>query len=103
MLILFNIWQTTFTSNFQRLLNLLYLMVGITGLFAIMYGFSNFVPHFLAMGVMYVYVRGGTALAAQLRLNSLVGTRRSNPGLRAFDGGWNKGQGKDPKDSGWVH
>jgi membrane associated rhomboid family serine protease len=32
--------------------NLLYLTVGVTALFAIMYGFSNFAPHFLAMAVM---------------------------------------------------
>ena len=83
--------------------NLLYATVGITALFAVMYGFSNFVPHFLAMGVMYAYIRGGTALAAQLKLNRLLAPKRSNPGLKVVDGGWNKGSGKGPNDSRWVH
>ena len=83
--------------------NLLYATVGITGLFAVMYGFSNFVPHFLAMGVMYAYIRGGTILAAQLKLNRLLAPKRSNPGLKVVDGGWNKGSGKGPNDSRWVH
>ena len=83
--------------------NLLYLTVGMTGLFAIMYGFANFAPHFLAMAVMYAYIRGGTALAAQLQLNRLLAPKRANPGLRAVEGGRNKDEGKDPKDSGWVH
>jgi len=77
--------------------NLLYLTVGMTALFAVMYGFSNFAPHFLAMGLMYAYIRGGTALAAQLKLNRLLAPKRGNPGLRAVDGG------KTPGGSGWVH
>lgn len=84
-------------------LNLLYLTVGMTSLFAVMYGFSNFVPHFLAMGTMYAYIRGGTALAAQMRLNRLLSPKRSNRGLRAVDSGWNKSDGKGPNGSGWVH
>lgn len=83
--------------------NLLYLTTGMTGLFAIMYGFSNFVPHIAAMAAMYVYIRGGIALAAQLRLNRLLTPKRGNQGLRVLDGGWNKDVPKDPKDSGWVH
>ena len=83
--------------------NLLYATLGITGLFAVMYGFSNFVPHFLAMGVMYAYIRGGTALAAQLKLNRLLAPKRSNPGLKVVDGGWNKDSRKGPNDSRWVH
>ena len=83
--------------------NLLYLTVGMTGLFAVMYGFSNFIPHFLAMAVMYAYIRGGTALAAQLKLNRLLAPKRTNPGLKVVEGGWKKDEGKDPKDSGWVH
>lgn len=83
--------------------NLLYATLGITGLFAVMYGFSNFAPHFLAMGVMYAYVRGGTALAAQMKLNRLLSPKPSNPGLKVVEGGWNKGAGKGPNDSRWVH
>lgn len=83
--------------------NLLYATVGITALFAVMYGLSNFVPHFLAMGVMYAYIRGGTILAAQLKLNRLLAPKRGNPGLKVVDGGWNKGSGKGPNDSRWVH
>lgn len=83
--------------------NLLYATVGITALFAVMYGFSNFVPHFLAMGAMYAYIRGGTVLAAQLKLNRLLAPRRSNPGLKVVDGGWNKDSRKGPNDSRWVH
>jgi hypothetical protein len=77
--------------------NLLYLTVGITVLFAIMDGFFLYVPHFLAMGLMYAYIRGGTALAAQLKLNRLLAPKRGNPGLRVVDGG------KNPNGSGWVH
>lgn len=77
--------------------NLLYLTVGMTAIFAVMYGFANFAPHFLAMGLMYAYIRGGTALAAQLKLNRLHAPRRGNPGLRVVDGG------KNPNGSGWVH
>ncbi|MBX7184349.1 MAG: hypothetical protein K1Y01_04305 [Vicinamibacteria bacterium] len=83
--------------------NLLYATLGITGLFAVMYGFSNFAPHFLAMGVMYAYVRGGAALAAQMKLNRLLSPKRGNPGLKVVEGGWNKGAGKGPNDSRWVH
>ena len=83
--------------------NLLYATVGITALFAVMYGFSNFVPHFLAMGVMYAYIRGGTVLAAQLKLNRLLAPKRGNPGLKVVDGGWNKDGGKGPNGSRWVH
>jgi hypothetical protein len=83
--------------------NLLYATVGITALFAVMYGLSSFVPHFLAMGVMYAYIRGGTILAAQLKLNRLLTPKRGNPGLKVVDGGWNKGSGKGPNDSRWVH
>lgn len=83
--------------------NLLYLTVGMASLFAIMYGVSNFAPHFLAMGLMYAYIRGGTLLAAQLRLNRLLTPKRGNPKLKVMDGGWNKGGGDDPKGSGWVH
>ena len=83
--------------------NLLYLTLGMTGLFAIMYGVSNFVPHFLAMGVMYAYVRGGAIVAAQFRLNRLLAPKRTNPGLKVVDGGWNKEGRKGPNDSGWVH
>ena len=39
--------------------NLTHLTVGIAAIFALMYGFSYFVPHFLAMGLMYAYLRGG--------------------------------------------
>jgi len=81
--------------------NLLYLTVGMTTLFAVMYGFSNFVPHFLAMAAMYVYIRGGAALAAQLRLNRLLEPKR-NTRLKVVDGGWNKGS-KGSNGSGWVH
>lgn len=77
--------------------NLLYLTVGMTAVFAVMYGFSNFAPHFLAMGLMYAYIRGGTVLAAQLKLNRLLAPKRGNPGLRVVDGG------KNPNGSGWVH
>ncbi len=83
--------------------NLLYMTMGMTGLFAIMYGFSNFVPHLLAMAVMYAYIRGGTVIAAQLKLNRLLAPKRSNPGLKVVEGGWNKDGGKGPNDSGWVH
>jgi len=83
--------------------NLLYLTVGIVSLFAVMYGFSNFAPHFLAMGVMYAYVRGGALLAAQLKLNRLLAPKRSNPGLKVVDGGWTKDGSKGPNDSRWVH
>jgi membrane associated rhomboid family serine protease len=83
--------------------NLLYATVGITALFAVMYGFSNFVPHFLAMGAMYAYIRGGTVLAAQLKLNRLLAPKRTNPGLKVVDGGWNKDSRKGPNDSRWVH
>jgi hypothetical protein len=82
--------------------NLLYLTVGMTGLFAVMYGFSNFVPHFLAMAAMFAYIRGGTALSAQLRLNRLL-TPKRNTRLRAVDGGWNQGGQKGSNGSGWVH
>ncbi len=77
--------------------NLLYLTLGMTAVFAVMYGFSNFAPHFFAMGLMYAYIRGGTALAAQLKLNRLLAPKRGNPGLRVVDGG------KNPNGSGWVH
>jgi hypothetical protein len=83
--------------------NLLYLTLGISAVFAVMYGFSNYVPHFLAMGLMYLYLRGGTAIAAQLKLNRLLSSKRSNPGLKVVEGGWNKGGGKGPDGSGWVH
>ena len=82
--------------------NLLYLTAGMTGLFAIMYGVANFVPHFIAMGAMYAYVRGGTLLAAQLRLNTLLTPKRDTRGLKVMDGGWNKDR-KDSNGSGWVH
>ena len=55
------------------------------------------------MALMYAYIRGGTALAAQLKLNRLLAPRRSNPGLKVVEGGWKKDERKDPKDSGWVH
>lgn len=83
--------------------NLLYLTVGMTGLFAVMYGFSNFVPHFAAMGAMYAYVRGVPLIAAQSRLNELLGPKRDTRGLRGIDGGWNRGERKGPNGSGWVH
>lgn len=83
--------------------NLMYLTLGMTGLFAIMYGVSSFVPHFLTMAVMYAYIRGGTALAAQFRLNQLLTPKRNHRGLKAVDGGLNKGGPRGPNDSGWVH
>ncbi len=83
--------------------NLLYLTLGMTGLFAIMYGVSNFVPHFLAMGAMYAYIRGGAVVQAQFRLNRLLTPKRANPGFKVVDGGWNKDRGKGPNDSRWVH
>jgi hypothetical protein len=83
--------------------NLLYLTVGVTALFAIMYGFANFAPHFLAMGLMYVYVRGGAVIAAQFRLNRLLTPRKDTRGLKAVEGGWNKDSRKEPNGSGWVH
>ena len=83
--------------------NLLYLTVGMTALFAVMYGLSNFAPHFLAMAAMYVYIRGGIALATELRLKSLLGGRRDQRGLRAVEDGWNKDAGRGPNGSGWVH
>ena len=83
--------------------NLFYLTVGITALFSVMYGLSNFVPHFFAMGAIYVYIRGGTALAAQFRLNRLLAPKRSNPGLKVVEGGWNKDKRSGPNGSGWVH
>ncbi|MEO8501933.1 MAG: hypothetical protein ABI565_13525 [Vicinamibacteria bacterium] len=83
--------------------NLLYLTLGMTGLFAVMYGVSNFVPHFLAMSVMYLYVRGGAIVEAQFRLNRLLAPKRTNRGLKVMDGGWNKEGRKGPNDSGWVH
>lgn len=83
--------------------NLLYATLGITSLFAVMYGFSNFAPHFLAMGVMYVYIRGGAALAAQLKLNRLLAPKRNKAGFKVMDGGWNKDPGKGSNDSRWVH
>ena len=82
--------------------NLLYLTMGMTGLFAVMYGFSNFVPHALAMTAMYAYVRGGPLMAAQSRLNALLRPRRGSRGLRAVDGGWNK-EKPGPNGAGWVH
>lgn len=83
--------------------NLIYVSVGMTVLFAIMYGFSNFAPHLIAMGLMYAYIRGGTRLAAQLKLNRLLSPKRGNPGFKVMEGGWNKGNGKDGGGSGWVH
>ncbi len=83
--------------------NLLYMTLGITVLFAIMHGFANFVPHLLAMGLMYAYIRGGTAVAAQLKLNRLLAPKRQNPGFKVFEGGGNKDGGKNPNGSGWVH
>jgi hypothetical protein len=77
--------------------NLLYLTAGMTAVFAVMYGLSNFAPHFLAMGLIYAYIRGGTALAAQIKLNRLLSPKRGNRGLRGVDGG------KNPNGSGWVH
>jgi len=82
--------------------NLLYLTVGMTLLFAIMYGFSNFVPHFLAMAVMYTYIRGGTLVSAQLRINRLLNPKRSTR-FKVVDGGWNKDGQRGPNGSGWVH
>ena len=52
---------------------------------------------------MYAYIRAGTALSAQLRLNRLLAPKRTNPGLRVVEGGWSKDNRKDPKGSGWVH
>ena len=83
--------------------NLLYMTVGMTVLFAIMHGFANFVPHLLAMGLMYAYIRGGTMLAAQLKLNRLLAPKRANPGFKVFEGGSGKGNDKKPNGSGWVH
>jgi len=83
--------------------NLLYLTVGMATLFAVMDGFNYFVPHFLAMGAMYAYIRGGAIVAAQFRLNRLLTPKRANPGLKVVDGGLNKDDGKGPRDSGWVH
>ena len=83
--------------------SLLYRTLGVTALFAIMYGVSNFVPHFLAMGAMYAYIRGGAVVQAQFRLNRLLTPKRANPGFKVVDGGWNKDRGKGPKDSRWVH
>ncbi len=82
--------------------NLLYLTVGMSLLFAVMYGFSNFVPHFLAMAVMYAYIRGGTLVSAQLRLNRLLNPRR-DARFKVVDGGWNKDGPRGPSGSGWVH
>jgi hypothetical protein len=83
--------------------NLLYMTVGMTVLFAIMHGFANFVPHLLAMALMYAYIRGGTMLAAQLKLNRLLSPKRANPGFKVFEGGSGKGNGKGAGGSGWVH
>ena len=83
--------------------NLLYLTVGMTVLFAVMYGFSNFVPHFLAMGLMYAYIRGGSLIGTELRLRSLLNGKRDKRGLRVVEGGWNKDAGRGPNGSGWVH
>lgn len=83
--------------------NLLYMSVGMTVLFAIMHGFANFAPHLLAMGLMYAYIRGGTMLAAQLKLNRLLSPKRANPGFRVFEGGSGKGSDRKPNGSGWVH
>ena len=83
--------------------NLLYLTLGMTTLFAVMYGFSNFAPHFAAMTLMYAYVRGGTLIATELRLNRLLGQKRDTRGFRVVDGGRDTGTGRRPNDSGWVH
>jgi hypothetical protein len=83
--------------------NLMYVTVGITGLFAVMYGFSNFAPHFLAMGVMYAYIRGGAVLAAQLKVNRLLAPKRNKAGFKVVDGGWNRDGSKGSNDSRWVH
>lgn len=83
--------------------NLLYATVGLTLIFAIMYGFSNFVPHFLAMGTMYAYIVGGSMLGTRLRLNKLVSPKRSNPGLKVMEGGWNKNSDRGSNGSGRVH
>jgi hypothetical protein len=81
----------------------MYLTLGMTGLFAIMYGFSNFTPHFLAMALVYAYVRGGALLVAQIRINRLLGSKRNKSRLKVVEGGWNKDGRKGPNDSGWVH
>lgn len=83
--------------------NLMYAVLGLTTLFAIMYGFSNFVPHFLAMAVIYLYIRGGALVAAQFQLNRLLSPKRNKSNLKVVDGGWTGASRKDPKDSGWVH
>ncbi len=83
--------------------NLLYVSVGMTVLFAIMHGFASFVPHLVSMALMYAYIRGGTMLAAQLKLNRLLSPKRANPGFKVFEGGSGKGSDKKPNGSGWVH
>jgi membrane associated rhomboid family serine protease len=82
--------------------NLLYLTVGITVVFALMYGFANFVPHFLAMGLMYAYIRGGVIWRTQSRLSQVFSKRKDTRGLKVVGSGWNRNE-KRPNGSGWVH
>lgn len=83
--------------------NLMYITLGITVVFSIMYGFHNFVPHFLAMGLVYLHIRGSAAIAAQLRLRSLLSPKRTKSNLKVVQGEWNRDNRKDPNGSGWVH
>jgi len=82
--------------------NLAYLSVGVTVIFSLMYGLSYFVPHFLAMGLMYAYIRGGAIWRTRARLGQLLSPKRDTRGLKVVDSGWNRDP-KGPNGSGWVH
>ena len=82
--------------------NLLYATVGITVIFSLMHGFSYFVPHFLAMGLMYAYIRGGAIWRTRARLGQLLTPKRDTRGLKVVEGGRNRDP-KGPNGSGWVH
>jgi rhomboid family protein len=68
---------------------LIWITVGGTVFFALLYGIAQFVPHLAALGAMFVYMRGAGLLRRrwlELRLRGLQGSpRRRSPHIRPVD------------------
>jgi membrane associated rhomboid family serine protease len=70
--------------------SLVWITVGVTVFFALLYGIAAFVPHLVALGVIFAYMRGTPLLRRrwlELRLRGLQGgpPRRRPPHLRPVD------------------
>jgi hypothetical protein len=68
---------------------LVWITVGVTVFFALLYGIGRFVPHLAALLAIFAYMRGTPLLRRRwlgLRLRSLQGTpRRRPPHIRPVD------------------